>query len=87
MSSLNEAVNAFLQIHLLKTIASSCDLDMTLLSVEDAYEVQRRVIAARIRRGEVAIGYKVGCTSEAIRRQFGLNELLRPPPWLSGTPS
>lgn len=44
------------------------------LTVEQAYEVQRRVIAAREERGERAVGYKVGCTSRAIRQQFGISE-------------
>lgn len=44
------------------------------LSIEEAYEVQRMVIDARVGEGERCVGYKVGCTSEAIRRQFGLTE-------------
>src|SRR4051812_41557807 len=44
------------------------------LSLDDAYEVQRRVIEARTAGGERVVGYKVGCTSRAIRRQFGLTE-------------
>jgi 2-keto-4-pentenoate hydratase len=47
------------------------------LSIDDAYEVQRRVLAARVAHGERAIGYKVGCTSRAIRRQLGLAEPIR----------
>jgi 2-keto-4-pentenoate hydratase len=44
------------------------------LSLDDAYEVQRRVIEARTAGGEQVVGYKVGCTSRAIRQQFGLTE-------------
>ena len=44
------------------------------LSIEEAYRVQQMVIEERIRKGERLVGYKVGCTSEAIRRQFGLTE-------------
>ena len=42
------------------------------LSIEEAYAVQDRVAAWRVARGEEVAGYKVGCTSEAIRGQFGL---------------
>ena len=44
------------------------------LSLEEAYAVQDRVAAMRVARGEVVVGYKVGCTSRAIRTQFGLDE-------------
>jgi 2-keto-4-pentenoate hydratase len=44
------------------------------LTLDQAYEVQSRVIARRIDDGERPAGYKVGCTSRAIREQFGLGE-------------
>lgn len=44
------------------------------LSPDEAYQVQDAVARRRVARGEQVIGYKVGCTSPAIRRQFGLNE-------------
>ena len=44
------------------------------LSLDDAYEVQRRVLATRTAEGGQVVGYKVGCTSRAIRQQFGLTE-------------
>ena len=44
------------------------------LTIEDAYRIQELVIKMRGTRGERPIGYKVGCTSDAIRNQFGLNE-------------
>ncbi|MDP7206730.1 MAG: hypothetical protein QGH11_14240, partial [Pirellulaceae bacterium] len=44
------------------------------LTLPDAYAVQQMVIDARTGSGEQVAGYKVGCTSEAIRRQFGLSE-------------
>jgi 2-keto-4-pentenoate hydratase len=65
--------DAFLQIHLSKQLAS-VEIKMGDLSIDDAYEVQRQVIAARVSRGEEIVGYKVGCTSKAIRQQFGLSE-------------
>ncbi len=47
---------------------------ITSLTLQDAYAVQQMVIDARTGSGEQVVGYKVGCTSEAIRRQFGLSE-------------
>ena len=44
------------------------------LSLTEAYEVQALVADQRIARGERVVGYKVGCTSSAIRKQFGLSE-------------
>jgi 2-keto-4-pentenoate hydratase len=47
------------------------------LSIEEAYEVQDIVAQLRINAGEELVGYKVGCTSTAIRSQFGLAEPIR----------
>jgi 2-keto-4-pentenoate hydratase len=44
------------------------------LSIDESYEVQRRVIEARQRRGEQLCGYKVGCTSRAVQAQLGIRE-------------
>lgn len=44
------------------------------ITIDDAYAVQDRVIAARVGDGERVAGYKVGCTSGAVRSQFGLDE-------------
>ncbi len=59
------------------------------LSIAEAYEVQDRVTEMRIDRGEEVVGYKVGCTSPAIREQFGLKDpisgrLFRPNIWNEG---
>lgn len=43
------------------------------LSIAEAYTVQDLVAEMRVQRGEKIVGFKVGCTSEAIRSQFGLN--------------
>jgi 2-keto-4-pentenoate hydratase len=48
--------------------------DIETLLIDEAYQVQQLVVEARIDRGERRVGYKVGCTSEAIRAQFGLTE-------------
>ncbi len=74
MSLTDDIADAFLQIHLTKRADSRRNFDLASLSIEDAYEVQRRVIAARVATGEKVVGYKVGCTSRAIRRQFGRTE-------------
>jgi 2-keto-4-pentenoate hydratase len=52
----------------------SSDLEIQALSVDDAYAIQGKYLAARIATGERTVGYKVGCTSPAIRTQFGLTE-------------
>ena len=44
------------------------------LTLEDAYRIQEQVIQMRISVGEKPIGYKIGCTSVAIRNQFGLDK-------------
>jgi len=49
-------------------------VDIRNLSLDQAYDVQEKFLAARMAQGEHAIGYKVGCTSPAIRTQFGLSE-------------
>ena len=50
------------------------DEDIQGLSIDDAYAVQEKYLAARIATGDRAVGYKVGCTSPAIRTQFSLTE-------------
>ncbi len=47
---------------------------VTNLTIDEAYEVQDLVAHKRILLGERVVGYKVGCTSEAIRAQFDLKE-------------
>jgi 2-keto-4-pentenoate hydratase len=44
------------------------------LSLEDSYRIQDALIKLRLGSGERVAGYKVGCTSKAIRDQFGLSE-------------
>ena len=53
------------------------------LTLEDAYAVQRAVAELRLARGERCIGYKIGCASAAIQRQFGLNQAVRGYLWES----
>ncbi len=49
------------------------EVPIAQLTVEEAYAVQDRVIAARCAVGESPVGWKVGCTSRAVQRQFGLD--------------
>ena len=44
------------------------------LSVLESYQIQNLVCEKRIDLGESVVGYKVGCTSHAIRSQFGITE-------------
>ncbi len=49
-------------------------LGIQCITLSDAYRVQDKVIESRVNSGERIAGYKVGCTSKAIRQQFGLTE-------------
>lgn len=55
-----------------KWTGSSCLV--TQLPIDQAYHVQDLVTKKRVASGEKVLGYKVGCTSAAIRKQFGLTE-------------
>ena len=46
------------------------------LSVDQAYALQSAVVNLRCKRGEKVIGYKVGCTSPAIRSQLGIDHCI-----------
>lgn len=51
------------------------DAPISSITTDEAYDVQDLFIAQRIfRAGERAAGYKVGCTSPAIREQFDLDQ-------------
>jgi len=49
-------------------------IPITDISLDEDYAIQSHNIKRRIANGEVPVGYKVGCTSRAIREQFGLQE-------------
>ncbi len=66
--------NEMLAIFRARPRSPAISVDVSLLSNAQAYEVQHRVIAMRVASGERAVGYKVGCTSPAIRAQLGLEE-------------
>ena len=42
------------------------------LTIEEAYGIQLEVARLRRNRGEAIAGYKIGCVSQAIRRQLGV---------------
>jgi 2-keto-4-pentenoate hydratase len=44
------------------------------LSLEEAYAVQARFLRARLAGGERIVGWKIGCTSPNIQRQFALTQ-------------
>jgi 2-keto-4-pentenoate hydratase len=44
------------------------------LSIKEAYQVQDLVTKRKIESRETVAGYKIGCTSSPIRKQFGLSE-------------
>lgn len=48
-----------------------------VLDVPQGYELQNAVAELRRERGERPIGYKVGCTSPAIRQQLGIDHSVR----------
>jgi 2-keto-4-pentenoate hydratase len=48
--------------------------DITTLTLPQAYEVQEGLLARRVKGGARIVGWKVGCTSAAIRQQFGLTQ-------------
>ena len=48
--------------------------DISVLSMEQAYQCQDAFLKLRENDGDQPFGYKVGCTSAAIREQFGFDE-------------
>jgi 2-keto-4-pentenoate hydratase len=74
MPDLQPFADTFLHLFQEHQFSHGDDEPITSLTLHDAYQVQQMVIDARIRSGEQVAGYKVGCTSEAIRQQFGLSK-------------
>lgn len=77
MPSLETIAEQFCHAFYERTWRGDADFAFTRISVPEAYAVQDRVAGKRETRGERVVGYKVGCTSHAIRRQFGLEEPIR----------
>jgi len=74
---LEEIAEAFLQFYPPKDDDHLSDVDITALSLDDAYDIQKRIAALRESEGARIVGYKVGCTSRSIRQQFGLSDPIR----------
>ena len=73
-STINEFAEAFVRLFYEGKADTSPTRSISTLSLDEAYLVQDSAIQLRTERGEKVIGYKVGCTSRAIRQQFGLQE-------------
>ena len=74
MKMLEQFANNFFDAFYQKKWLSEHTASMATLSLAEAYQVQDLVAQKRIAAGEAVVGYKVGCTSTAIRSQFGLTE-------------
>ncbi|MEX2350219.1 MAG: fumarylacetoacetate hydrolase family protein [Flavobacteriaceae bacterium] len=46
------------------------------ISLDDAYQIQRKSIALRVQRGEIITGFKLGFTSKAKMEQMGVHDLI-----------
>ena len=66
--------NKFFEVFYEREWRGAIEPDVSRLSIAEAYDVQDRVAQLRIDKGETVVGFKVGCTSQAIRSQFGLQE-------------
>jgi len=66
--------NKFTQAFYEKNWSGEFEPPVSDISIAEAYTVQDLIAERRVQRGEEVVGYKVGCTSEAIRSQFGLSK-------------
>ena len=73
-SRLSILADNFIRAFYERSWGEALDPPIAKISIAEAYAVQDQVAALRVARGEEIVGYKVGCTSAAIRRQFGLQE-------------
>jgi 2-keto-4-pentenoate hydratase len=71
---LDKLVDGFVDVFYTKNWPTEQVFSLHSLTVLESYKVQAMVADKRIALGERVVGYKVGCTSEAIRRQFGISE-------------
>lgn len=62
------------ELHRGSSVERKFEGDINALTIEEAYTAQDRLTARRIAIGEEPVGYKIGCTSRAIREQTGLKE-------------
>ena len=73
MKSIPNISRSFYRFFKLGEFSPSID-DIAELTMDEAYECQRAFELLRISDGDEPCGYKVGCTSAAIRKQFGFND-------------
>ena len=74
MKSIDTLARKFTQAFYERGWSGELEPPVSGLSIAEAYAVQDLVADMRVQRGEKVAGFKVGCTSEAIRSQFGLRE-------------
>ena len=73
MNKLENIAKSFYEFHKDGHFVAAVD-DISVLTMDEAYDCQQRYQQMRIAQGDSPIGYKVGCTSAAIRRQFGFDD-------------
>ena len=71
---LDDFVDEFLGFSRSKRFERKSRLPISNLTLDQAYEVQSRLVKRHVQQGKRICGYKVGCTSRPIREQFGLPE-------------
>jgi len=49
----------------------ACSVDVTTLTLDEAYQAQDHLIEKRVGQGERIVGYKIGCTSKSTRSGLG----------------
>jgi len=74
MKSLDILAGQYFHAFYKKEWLGECEPAISELSIAEAYQVQNMVARKRVQAGEKIVGYKIGCTSSAIRSQFGLTE-------------
>ena len=72
MNNLENIARSFYEFHKTGKFVAAIE-DIGVLSMDEAYDCQRRYQEMRVAQGDSPVGYKVGCTSAAIRRQFGFD--------------
>jgi 2-keto-4-pentenoate hydratase len=74
MDSIYQLATKFTQAFYDRDWRGELEPQVSRLSIADAYDVQDLVAEMRTQEGEKIAGFKIGCTSKAIRSQFGLSE-------------
>lgn len=71
---LDDFVDELLGFSRTKRFERKGTLPISALTLDQAYQVQSRLVRRHIDEGKKAAGFKVGCTSRSIREQFRLTE-------------